>query len=144
MGAIRVVRMPISGIRQIREIFSTLLPAGYSLRSAYMAYDHQSEVESQVLTFHVIDPSGITHVIKSDMVPAKTDVGELARNTAKTFVGRLNNGTPDGNDEPDRGQRPDSTEDQKDPDRYRGPVPWQDGVDETGEDGIPGNGPEAA
>ena len=136
--------MPISGIRQIREIFSTLLPAGYSLRSAYMAYDHQNDVESQVLTFHVIDPSGITHVIKSETVPAKADIAQLTINTAHKFVERFKDGPPAGDDEPDRGKRPDSPEEPKDPDRYRGPVPWEDGVDETGPDGIPGNGPEAA
>ena len=136
--------MPVSGIRQIREIFSDNLPKGYSLMSAYMSYDHQIDVERQILTFQVIDPAGVTHVIKSDIVPAKDDVMALALKTAKKFAEVIKNGPFTGNDGQNSGERPDRETQQKDPYRNRGDLPRPDGIDETGTDGIPGNGPEAA
>jgi hypothetical protein len=137
--------MPVSGIRQIREIFSDNLPKGYSLMSAYMSYDHQTDVERQILTFQVIDPGGITHIIKSDMIPAKYDVMELALKTAQKFRENIKtNGTSTGNNEQDSRERLDRETQQKDPYRNRGDLPRPDGIDETGPDGISGNGPEAA
>ena len=136
--------MPVSGIRQIREIFSDNLPKGYSLMSAYMSYDHQTDVERQILTFQVIDPAGVTHVIKSDIVPANQDVMELALKTARKFVEVMRNGPFTGNDEQDSGERSGRETQHKDPYRHRGDLPRADRINETGEDGIPGDGPEAA
>ena len=144
MGAIRVIGMPVSGIRQIREIFSDNLPKGYSLMSAYMSYDHQTDVERQILTFQVIDPSGVTHVIKSDIVPAKDDVMALVLKTARKFAEVMRDGPFTGNDGPDSGERSDRETQQKDPSRELGGVSRPDGVDETGAHELPGGGPEAA
>ena len=136
--------MPVSGIRQIREIFSDNLPKGYSLMSAYMSYDHQTDLERQILTFQVIDPGGVTHVIKSDIVPAKDDVMALALKTAKKFAEVMRDGPFTGNDGQDSGERSDRETQQKDPYRNRGDIPRPGGIDEAGTDGISSDGPEAA
>ena len=61
--------MPLAGIRLVRQHFSDLLPPGYSLAHGWMHHERDEGAEGitewQVLTFHVIDPGGKTHVVKS-------------------------------------------------------------------------------
>lgn len=86
--------MALSGIRLIRQVLSDNLPKGWSVAQAQMDYDHKDNVEFQVLTFHVIDPSGKEHVLKSDTVSARDDVNELTVQTAKKFKERLKDEPP--------------------------------------------------
>lgn len=88
--------MPLSGMRLVRQVFGDQLPTGWSVAQAQLDYQHDHDVEWQVLTFHVIDPSGKTHVLTSDKVPARDDISELTIKTANKFVEGFKNEPPAG------------------------------------------------
>lgn len=98
--------MTLSGIRLVRQTFGELLPKGWSVAQAYLNYKHEHDVEWQVLTFHVIDPGGKTHVLESDKVPARDDINELAASAARKFVERMKNEPPPGSTGTDVGSGP--------------------------------------
>jgi hypothetical protein len=78
--------MTLSGMRLVRQVFSELLPPGYTVGPVYMHYEHDHDVEWQVLTFHVNAPDGKPFVLTSQKVPARDDINELARSTARKFI----------------------------------------------------------
>lgn len=95
------------GIRLIRQVFGELLPPGYSVTQAYMSYvpaAQAHDVESQVLTFHVIAPDGHAFTVTSDTVPAREDCNELAVRTARRFAEGLKNEPPPASDPKHEGQ----------------------------------------
>ena len=100
--------MPVSGIRQVREIASAELPAGWSMTEARMDLDHEGGGEWQHLTFRVIDPSGKTYEWVSDRALAREDIIELARKTVIKFVKGLSNEPPTGDSAKDGGERSDN------------------------------------
>lgn len=103
-----------NGIVLVRQTFGKLLPDRYSVAQAFMRYEHAHDVEWQVLTFHVIDPTGQPHVIESDRVPARDNINELAAKTARRFVERLKEGShepPTGGTPADGGSGPSDKKD---------------------------------
>lgn len=95
------------GIQLIRQTFGNLLPQGYSVAQAYMRYEHEHDVEWQVLEFNVIGPDGKPVKFMSERVPARENVNELAAKTARQFLARVEeqkNEPPSGIDAPPSGQ----------------------------------------
>lgn len=84
-----------TGIRLIRQVIGELLPPGWSVATAQLDYVHDHDVEWQVITFRVIDPQGKQLELKSDKVPARDDVNELARKAARKFAEGIKNEPPD-------------------------------------------------
>jgi hypothetical protein len=126
--------MPLAGIRLIRQVFSEQLPKGFTLAQAYMELKHDGGIESQVLTFHVIDPHGKTFVVVSDKVPSRDDVNELAKATAQLFMKGKINEPPSGVDATHGGERSVDHQDQAHSGRDSGAVSRPDGSDEAGSD----------
>ena len=134
--------MPLAGIILIRQTFADELPRGWAVADATMSYKHEGRTEYQLLNFRVIGPSGQSYDVHSDKVSSRDDVCELAKNTARLFIGALGatDGTSHGIDAPDGGERPAHG---KDPSYSRGndrTVPREKWGDAPGPDGIRGDG----
>lgn len=137
--------MPLSGIRQIRQLFSDQLPQGWTLLDARMSLQKRDDGPGQwqLLTFRVIDPHGQEHMVGSGPVPAKDDCYALATKVGEQFREGLKNEPPHGVDETHGGERPDDREVPSSDGGELGGVSRPSGVDEAGSDGVSRTGSTA-